>query len=551
MEGLKTAARENISEKLNLFENDYLTDLANRRGEIDRRYLEWQESIETRLSAMGEEAETGRRELERGLIEEIRNKLSTQDEKLVSELEHLKSETRAFEEGLRGQISAFEEGIRGQISATDELVASFREQLDQSIEEARKEAELSLKVEIGKHSSASAESIKQYQRELDGKLREMSEYIHTRNSEITGLMNASRADLEEAWGGLTGKIKELDGTVENVRLRVREFTAETDSRITAVRSSVDDAEHHIKEAVDQTKLLDRAEQLSREMERRIEDLKADMDRLDQRRAEVVQLENDFVKIKRLEDDVNAKMTRFISEKRRLDTMEADFNRLLQISRSVEEKLSQLTASDDTLQGMQLQLRKLEEALGSAEDKFQRMEKKGQILDNTNDGIDRNFKVLQESEKRSEKIGGDLDRYAEDLETVKVSIEKLAGESEKAREVIERIDVLDDSLEEIEARIESMQRARQWLAEAETRLEELNRDAALYAKIIADGRRGGKKPAGGKTDPDLGDGAPPIRKRGNVLKLARQGWTAKEIAKSLHMSLGEVELVLQWPDKEED
>ncbi|MCL2129799.1 MAG: hypothetical protein FWH35_05535, partial [Treponema sp.] len=264
-----------------------------------------------------------------------------------------------------------------------------------------------------------------------------------------------------------------------------------------------------------------------------------------KRAEALQLENDFIKIRRLEDDVNSKMTRFLSEKRRIETMETDFNRLIQISRLVEEKLTQVTSSGDTLQGIQLQIRKLEESLVSTEEKYQRMEKKNQILDNTNDGIDRNFKVLQDSEKLSTKIGEELDRYAENLDFLKISIEKLSAESEKANNAIDRIDVLDNALEEIEERIKSMQRARQWIVEAEQRLEGLNKDILIQVGA-ADSVMKGKKSG---VSHDIGDGAPSIQKKENVYSLARQGWDKKQIAKALKITVGEVELILEMAPRD--
>jgi DNA repair exonuclease SbcCD ATPase subunit len=239
------------------------------------------------------------------------------------------------------------------------------------------------------------------------------------------------------------------------------------------------------------------------------------------------------------------MTRFLSERRRIETMEADFNRLLQISRAVEEKLTQVISSDDTLQGIQLQIRKLEDSLAGTEEKYQRMERKSQILDNTNDGIDRNFKTLQESEKLCVKIGGDLDRYAEDLGSMKTAIEKLSGESEKAREAMDRIDVLDKLLEEIEERIKSMQRTRQWIADAETRLEELNKDAQIQARSIDDMVKG--RTTGPVTE--SGGTLTSQQKKENIITLARMGWKKDEIARNLKISVGEVELTLEVAPKD--
>jgi DNA repair exonuclease SbcCD ATPase subunit len=105
--------------------------------------------------------------------------------------------------------------------------------------------------------------------------------------------------------------------------RRAEILSRSEEQAKALDSSVRDAERHIREFFDQTKLIDRADELKVDMERRIEDLRGDIDRLDQRRSEAAQLESEFVKIRRLEDEVNAKMTRFLTEKYRMDKMEED------------------------------------------------------------------------------------------------------------------------------------------------------------------------------------------------------------------------------------
>jgi transcriptional regulator len=44
--------------------------------------------------------------------------------------------------------------------------------------------------------------------------------------------------------------------------------------------------------------------------------------------------------------------------------------------------------------------------------------------------------------------------------------------------------------------------------------------------------------------NLGEGAPPMQKKENVISLARQGWKVDEIAKTMKISRGEVELILE-------
>jgi DNA repair exonuclease SbcCD ATPase subunit len=362
--------------------------------------------------------------------------------------------------------------------------------------------------------------------------------------------------------------------MEEFRRRAREVNSESDEKLTAIRAAVQDAhneagsyrqelfsrtgeevktldaaikdaDRHIKEFIAQTKLFEQADGLKLELERRIEDLRGDMDRLDQRRTEAAQLESQFIKIKRLEDEVNNKMTRFLSEQHRIEKMEADFNRLLLTSRAVEEKLIQVSSSDDTLQSVQLEIRRLNDSIAEAEEKYQRLEKKNKALDTATDGIDRNFKALQESEKILVEIKGEIENFKDETGRLGADIEKLSGENEKARDAAEKINMLDETLAEIEERIEAMQVARQWLAGVETRLGELYKEAQTTLKITTAVKGKGKSRAA----PAVEAGAPPPGDRENIVTLARKGWSVKEIADVMKISQAAVELVLETAPRE--
>jgi chromosome segregation ATPase len=512
------------------------------------------------LVNLTETSETRRRDTEAAIGDEMRKGFSDYNERFTLELEHLKADT-----------GAFEEGIREQMKIADDSLSSFREQLDQGLEEVRSASEAAMKTEIGRYSLTLADSLKQQQRELEERLKEIAGEIEERNSGINALVDASRRDIEEWQAGFSSQMRDVDAALEDARRRTRAMVSESDERLTLVRSEIEDlreesdsrraeifsrteeqakaldsaikdADRHIKEFVTQTKLFDRADELKVELERRIEDLRGDLDRLDQRRSEAAQLEGQFVKIKRLEDEVNLKMTRFLSEKHRIEQMEADFNRLLLISKAVEEKLVQVSSSDDTLQAVQVQIRRFDDALTAVEEKYQRVEKKGQALDETTDSIDRNFRALQESEDSLRRFNEDLQRLTGEMETLHDSVEDLARENEKARETAEKLAYLDSSLSAIEERITAMNKAREWVARTETRLEELNRDAQEQVKLMGAVLKGGRSGGDGKAASEKG--ALPIGDRETVVKLARQGWTVDQIARSMKISKGEVELILE-------
>jgi DNA repair exonuclease SbcCD ATPase subunit len=502
VEALKEKAYDNVSEKLNIFEEDFAGDLVKRGGAIQEKLDAWQEAQDRALAETGTGLEKRRAEMEFSLLDELKTRISEQRERTEADLERLKSEAEAYETGIRERM------VQG-----DESLETYKNQMMGNLAEARAAADNQVKAEIGRFSLSMAENLKQ-----------------------------ARRDMEEWQEGITTEIKETDQAVEDLRRKSQELSADSDERLAAVRSSITGVNRQIQEFVDQTKLFEQAEKLKTELERRIEDLKGDMDGLDQRRSEAAELENQFTRIRRLEDEINAKMTRFLSEQRRIDLMEADFNRLLQTSQSVEEKLSEVSSSDDLLQGIQVQLRKINDALADTEEKYKRIEKKNLTLENINLGVDRNFKTLQETESSLKNLVEDLGSLRAEEGELRLALETLYEKNEQAQVTADKLTVLEQDLSTVEERIKTMQVAREWIAQAETRMQNLNREIQSQLKLM------------GEITRDDGDG--PIRgsnpdsliTRENVHRLHRQGWVDDEIARTLKLSIGEVKLILEVPSQ---
>jgi DNA repair exonuclease SbcCD ATPase subunit len=561
LNALKTRAYENVSEKLKLFEDDFFADLSKRSDEIDRRLAEWKAAMDSQLSQLEESGRNERAQLEQTYTELFKTRLAEQSERFSSDLERLKIQT-----------GAFEEGIREQMEQADQSLQAFKEQLAKDLEEARNAAAAATKAEIGRHSLAMAELLKKDQRELETALKTLTDQVENKGQELAELVEAQRKNLDSWQARFTQQLRDAESAVEEARKRARELAAESDERLAAARSAIQEAhqdaetfrnelfsrteeqaknldgaikeaDRRIKEFVAQTKLFEKADELKLALERKIEDLHADLDKLDQRRSEAAELEAQFIKIKRLEDEVNAKMTRFLSERHRIEVMEADFNRLIQTAQSVDEKLVQVTASDDTLQALQAQLRRLEDAVKDAEEKYQRLEKKNQILDATNDGIDRNFQSLRDMETALKQSYDEIKKLQSAMDSVKPAIDSLSKDRDRALEAAEKIADVDKFMAELEARIEQMQKAREWLARTETRLEELSKQAQEQVKLM-----GTLLKEEGKKGLSKDKGAPPIGVRETVVKLAHQGWTVDEIARTVKLSRGEVELILEISPK---
>ena len=532
---IKEKAFENVSQTLKGFENDFLTDLSRRSVEIDRQLAVWQEALNKRLEEIAEDSEAKRQKAEVRITEDIKKTLAAQGEKLVSELERLKAET-----------AAFEEGIREEMHGADESRKSFSEQLARDLEEVKNAAENELNTKIGQYNLSVSDTLRQGQRDMETQIRS---FVSDSKERFDGLEASSeefRKNAEEWQTQYNTRMRELDDAMEEARRRGREMVAENEERINATKTSLEDIRREI---TAQAKLFDRTDALKAELNRHVEDMSGNIDRLLQLKNEIAHFENQFIQIKRLEDDVNAKMTRFLSEKRRIEVMESDFNRLLQTSQSVEEKLAQVSNSDDILQTMQVQIRRLEDAIKETEEKYQRVERKNKTLQETNDGIDRNFKALQEDEQSIKKLEDIITALKLDMEAIQSSVETLSSENEKARDAAEKLSALDETVKWLEKRIAEMNVARESLARLATELQNLDKDAQDQLNLTRTllNREEGKNQ--GRTAKSTDEGAPPPRDRENIIRLKRQGWSIDEIARSMKISKGEVELILELGPKD--
>ena len=128
-----------------------------------------------------------------------------------------------------------------------------------------------------------------------------------------------------------------------------------------------------------------------------------------------------------------------------------------------------------------------------------------------------------------------------MEKIKVTLETLLSNQGRAEAVCEKIESVDSTLEELNSKMDNLKQARSWLAATETRLKEISDESEAQLKLMADLFKG-EKPERNES------GSPSLNVQENVLKLSRQGWKNNEIAKALNLSLGEVDLILEYADK---
>ena len=525
LDKIRKQAYDNASEKLNEFEKEFTAELGKRASESGIQIADWQAGLEKRLENSNDKIANDWKASEEKITSDHKKNISALSERLFSDLERIKQEAALFEESIRKDMHHVEEDR-----------AAFTEQNKIDLQAIRLSSENEVKAQVGQYQILMQDTLRQKQREIEKELDEINELSKSTFAELEKTSMDSKQTMDDWQSQYNTRMREMDTSLEEIKRRSREAEAENEERIAQFRQSVEEIH---KELGVQKKKIDQTGVLKKDLEKSMEEINGELDRLEQRRTEIAALEAKLTNVRKHEDEINNKMTRFLTEQRRIEQMEKDFNNLIKSSQSVKEKLEQVSSSDDILQAVQVQIRNLEAGIKDTEAKYQRIEKKNEVLDQTNEGIDRNFKALQKTEtsiKNAEKV---IEGISTQFEKLRSSIDLLASQNEKANDAVAKITSLDESLVQIENRIADMNKYRESVARLETDLIALDRDAKAYIKLAKDhyDQKSGKIKAA-----DKGTATPLDRE--TVLRLKSQGWSIDEIANSLERGRGEIELILE-------
>ena len=619
---LKQRAYENVSEKLQGFEDEFFDDLRDRSVTMERRLDEFQADMRTRLADLEQRYGNERETVELSYRDELRGKLGeyhqlfqTRFETTVRKLDTLEEDLKQRFSSWENDVSSFQDAVRTELSQVSEKARlGFQQELEKQAQELDSEIqrfekavqgrihevdtqagehvhEVSARIEdtksdltlwqtrvsqqikgveddlgsewadfrsqvsadistfadetrerrerIGSQVSELEQRLTEVRSELDSRIEDALTHFRSQYDEGERRLGARAAEIQEQSDDIT---RELKGLVQQTREQFsgmqQKLLGRLQDETQVISANLDEIDKRQKQFVEQTRVFERADSLKLSLEESIADLKGQVERVEQTRSEIRDLDGQINKLRKAAGEATEKMGRFVAEKRRIDALEDDFRRLIGMSQSVETRLEQVTASDDELQSIQAKLRSLEDMQRDVEESFDRLEKKKEIVAVTTDGIDKNFKQLHEMERRLGDIDERVSLVPHKLEDIGSLINELSDNKKEADVAVKQLRGLEKTLSEVEQRMEQLSTAREWLARTETRLEEVGREAQEQVKLLGTLMKDSTKDAKGSK------GAPTLSARDTVVKLARQGWKVEEISRATKVSRGEVELILE-------
>lgn len=629
IEAVKTAAYENTSKQMSVYEDRFFADLRERIDSLNLKVLEWQQQTERDMEKILQESRAYQSEAEEQRRTAIAEGLKKLEEQTEKELTHLS-----------GRIHSLREKIDSDTLHNEKEIEEFKILIGKNIEDIRNEAQNTFEVEFSKYDISIASRLNEYRKNLDeqietvkGSLEENISDLFKRNetaysdlkvmhSNVIQQMKNTESDLKAKYADLKTSVSEnvniikdsfatqKEGIIEKAKreaddlakavllvgqdverltadlrqksddtlielnkkydefyaefnyktdtllneldYKTRDFrqsSADTREKIEAVQQKLhndveegrknlafrlDEITKRIRDFESQTKLFERADLLKKKLTEDIASLRNEIDQLVIKKKEFKDIDMTLVKAKAIENDIAVKLSEMQTNKRTVDDLEKDFKRLRDTSAEINSRIDKVTASNDVVMEMQARLRQLDELERTVEDQYARLEKKEHVLNHTTMGIDKNFEEMQELETRLKNFEAVFNDFLGKLAGASKRIEALNSNKERADFAVEKLMELDSMLGDIDAKIESVTKARKWLADTESRLVQLNDSAVKNLTTLKE-----------VTElSNLSNGKGKVDQNVLILRLAQQGWSAADIAKKLNVGLGEVQLIIE-------
>ncbi len=502
---------------------------------IESRYQSLEELLAAREEEVKNQMDTS--------IRSIHLNINEQGTELQGLHEAVRSDVTLWQNQILQRLKSTEHGVDEQMSGlriqTDEIIAGIKEHYSQErdgIVAEGEEARMRLQSGI---QEASVQLTK-----LRNELGEKSEEALERfNADYQSYMDEFISQSKEISREIDGTIRDFRGFVAQTREEFdgsqRRLMDKLGEDIRVLEVNLREIEKKQKGFLQQTKLFERADNLRRGLTEDLTQLKGEIDRVQTERKQLNELEGNFTKIRKLGDEATGKLNKFIGEQKRLEGIEDNYKKLISLSQNVDSRLDKVTAKHDHVQQIEFTLRNLDELQKELDQRYERLTKRKEIIDTTLEGVDRNFHQLTDLENRISEMNQIMGGVNANVNELKNRMESMALNKKESDMAMRNIQNLNQIMDELENRMDAMQKAREWLARTETRLEEVSVQANQQVEILGS-LAGRQRDASQKEEKS----APSVSVRDMVIKLKHQGWKIEDIAKSCKISRGEVELILE-------
>lgn len=215
LEDLKSRAYDNVSEKLQVFEEEFFLDLQKRSAALQQAFDEWQRSSDLKMEELTAKTEKDRLAVERSYTDLVRQKTQEMQSAAIQSFEKWETQFRDYQESLGAQVKTYQA-----------LIDDTSQKLKAEIVEMEKSAHAKFEQEAARREIASAETLTKLERDVEAKTRQITEKLELGRGELQAAMDGAASDVNIWQTRANQKFKELEIELEEQYRGFKTFLSE-------------------------------------------------------------------------------------------------------------------------------------------------------------------------------------------------------------------------------------------------------------------------------------------------------------------------------------
>ncbi len=451
---LKSRAYQNVSEQLQVFEDEFFAGLKKRNLSMEEKVEDWQKGIEGRMEEINLGQAASREMLEKQYTENLKTIF---DKVGRSSSEELKS--------IENQLSDFKENINKRLNSSEQTVTALEEQFKAELERFRQGAHKLLENEatglnetldekVGKVAQDVEERLKGMESGLNGSKKEIREIFAAARSEAAIWQEKMLERIKETEIDINERVSSVHREAETVLGSLKdEFLAQRDDLIVSTNEERIELKNELKEISAGISALEK--ELTNKTESSLENLKGDLD--------TFRLDFDK-KCKDLDEDIEGRIRDFrqqVSELRKKSdaAQKAAFGKIDEDYRLMSVNL---TGMEKEIKGFINQTKLFERADSLKLDLEGRIEEMNRDIDKLKAGRKEVREIgnqLVNARQMTDDVSARLTRMLSErrkIDYLETDFKKLLAVSKELDHRIETVYSSQDTLQEIQAKIKELE-----------------------------------------------------------------------------------------------
>ena len=454
LDELKLRAADNVSNSLQVFEDEFLADLKRRGDQMHQVVEEWRSKVEAETGELGQKAAQDRDEIERRCSSELKQRLGDLQSRVFGQFETFQEQVDAFRSSLSGRILSAQEEFSGFQEGLSDKIAKEKESANLEFQHAFEVFEQEAHEKLSKAARSITQRLEGFNREIEEKRREITGEFTVVQDETRDWKERIAAQIAEGERGTLESMDVMKSDFAAVRSELRdEYSGRTEELVIEwgeERQNLRRSLVEIEDAVNRlsTELTERSRdtleslkeqgenflldfrknsrEAREEVERKVKELQQSVndsrERAESSRKEMAaHTDNEYSRLMRNLDEISRRQREFIAETRVFEQAE-------EIKKALEADIAELKA--------QLEI------VGSGRDEVKQVnERYERCLSLYNDVSGKIARFLSEQQK---------------VDNLESKIARIGSLSEAVDLKLDRVTDANDSLQEIQVRLRQLE-----------------------------------------------------------------------------------------------